>query len=43
MDEIEKLCLPRVNIIVEREQFHKLEQGKDESINNFESRVRAKA
>ena len=43
MSEIERLCLPRVNVIVERDQFHQLEQGEDESINNFKSRVRAKA
>ena len=42
MSEIERLCLPRVNVIVERDQFHQLEQGEDESINNFKSRVRAK-
>ena len=32
MDEIKRLCLPRVNIIVEREQFHKLEQGEDKKL-----------
>ena len=32
-----------MNVIIERDQFCLLEQGEDESINNFESRVRAKA
>ena len=41
--EIERLCRPKVNFYIERQQFHKLEQGEDESINDFESRVRAKA
>ena len=41
--EIERLCLPRVNIIVKRDQFRQLDQGKDKNINDFESRVRAKA
>ena len=31
--EIERLCMPKVNFIIEREQFHKLEQGEDETIN----------
>ena len=43
MDKIERLCLPRVNVIVERDQFCQMEQGEDESINDFEYRVRAKA
>ena len=43
MDEIERLCLPRLNVIVERDQFRQLEQGEDKSIKDFESRVRAKA
>ena len=37
--EIERLCMPKVNFYVEREQFHKLEQGEDKTIKNFESRV----
>ena len=34
--EIERLSRPKVNFYVKREQFHKLEQGEDESINDFE-------
>ena len=41
--EIERICTPKTNRLVEREQFKHLEQGEDESITNFESRVRAKA
>ena len=33
----------KVNFYVDREQFQKLEQGEDESINDFESWVRARA
>ena len=41
--EIERLCKPKTNVYVERQQFHRLEQHEDEKINDFESRVRAKA
>ena len=41
--EIERLCKPKTNVFVERQQFHRLEQHDDEKINDFESRVRAKA
>ena len=41
--EMERMCLPKLNIIVEREQFKRLEQDEEESINDFESRVRSKA
>merc|ERR1712082_289467 len=41
--EIERLCLPKVNKIIERVEFRQLEQEEDEKINNFESRVRSKA
>ena len=43
MQELERICLPKLNIIVERQQFRRLEQEEDESINNFENRVRTKA
>ena len=39
--EIERLCLPRVNIIVKRDQFRQLDQGEDKNINDFESRVKS--
>merc|ERR1712082_335761 len=41
--EIERLCLPKVNKIIERVEFRQLEQEEDEKINDFESRVRSKA
>ena len=41
--EIKRLCMPKVNFYIEREQFHKLKQGEDKTINNFKSRVQAKA
>ena len=41
--KMERMCLPKLKIIVEREQFKRLEQDEEESINDFESRVRSKA
>ena len=41
-NKIERLCRSKVNFNVKREQFHKLEQGEDETINDFEVMVRAK-
>merc|ERR1712082_199629 len=41
--EMERICTPKLNRIVEREQFKRLEQDEEESINDFESRVRYKA
>ena len=41
--EMERICTPKLNRIVEREQFKCLEQDEEESINDFESRVRSKA
>ena len=43
MNEIKRLCLPKENVIMEREQLKKLEQEENEKINEFESRVRSKA
>ena len=43
MEEMERICLPKLNMIVERQQFKHLEQEEDEYINSFESRVRIKA
>ncbi len=41
--ETKRLCMPKVNHIVERKQFHKIKQGENETIYNFESQVRANA
>ena len=43
MEEIERLSCPKVNVIVERQQFRLMTQEGDENITSFESRVRAKA
>ena len=43
ISEMERICLPKLNVIVDRQQFKRLEQDKNESINSFESRVRFKA
>ena len=43
MEEMERICLPKLNVIVKRQQFKSLEQEEDENINGFESRVRIKA
>ena len=40
--KMERICLPKVNVIDEREQFKHLEQEEEESINDFEIRVRCK-
>merc|ERR1712082_168420 len=42
-DEMERICAPRTNKHIEREEFKHLVQGEDESITAFESRVRMKA
>ena len=41
--EIERICAPRLNRHIEREEFKRLTQGEEESITAFESRVRIKA
>ena len=41
--EMERICAPRTNRHIEREEFKHLAQGEDESITAFESRVRMKA
>merc|ERR1712082_65569 len=43
LKEMERVCTPKANRLVEIELFKRLEQGEDESITNFESRVRSKA
>ena len=37
IQEIERLCTLKVNTIMERKHFQRLEQGEDEGINNFET------
>ena len=34
--EMERICTPKLNRLVEREQFKRLEQDEEESISNFE-------
>merc|ERR1712082_411856 len=41
--EMGRICTPKSNRLVEIELFKRLEQGEDESITNFESRVRSQA
>ena len=41
--EMERICTPKLNRLVEREQFKHLEQDEEESISDFEARVRSKA
>ena len=41
--EMERLCAPRGNRHVERDEFKNLNQGDEESITEFESRLRLKA
>ena len=41
--KMERICLPKVNVIVERKQLKHLKQEEEESINDFENRVRCKA
>ena len=43
MAEIKRLCLPKENVILKREQFKNLRQEENEKINEFELRVRSKA
>ena len=43
MKGLESIRLPKLNVIVERQQFLCQEQEKDKIINNFENRVRTKA
>ena len=43
MDEMERLCCPVVNVMVERQQFRLMRQEEDEAINSFEGRLRTKA
>ena len=43
MAEIKRLCLPKENVVLEREQFKNLKQEENEKINEFELRVRSKA
>ena len=42
-EEMERICAPKANRHIEREEFKRLVQGEDESITAFESRVRTKA
>ena len=41
MQELQRICLPKLNMIMERQHFHYLEQ-EDECIINFKNRVRTK-
>ena len=43
IEEMEKICLPPLNLVVERQEFHRLRQEENESINGYKSRIRAKA
>ena len=43
LQELERICLPKLNVIMERQHFHHLEQEEDESISNSENRIRTKA
>ena len=43
LEEMEKICLPPINLVVERKEFRRLYQEDNESISSFESRIRAKA
>ena len=43
LEEMERICTPKANRLIERDLFSRLEQGEDESITSFESRVRARA
>ena len=43
IEEMEKVCLPPLNLVVERQEFRLLKQEENESINGYESRIRAKA
>ena len=40
---MERICLPKLNMILERQYFRCLEQEEDKSINSYEDRVRSKA
>ena len=43
IEEMEKVCLLPLNLGVERQEFRRLKQEKNKSINGYESRIRAKA
>ena len=43
LEEMERVCLPPINLVVERQQFKRLKQEEEEDINNFEARIRAKS
>ena len=43
IQEMERLCLPQINIILVRQTFCCIEQEEDEQINNFETKVRSNA
>ena len=43
LSEMERICLPKLTMVVERQHFCRLEQEEDETINCFEDRVRSKA
>ena len=38
---MEKICFPPLNLVVERQEFRRLKQEENESINGYESRIRA--
>ena len=43
IQEMDTLCLPKINIIVVWQHFCCIEQEEDEQINNFETKVRSNA
>ena len=43
IEELVKVCLPPLNLVVERQEFRRLNQEENESINGYESRIWAKA
>ena len=43
IEKMEKICLPPINLVVERQEFRRLMKEENESINGYESRIRAKA
>ena len=43
INELERIYLPKLSVVVEQQQLCHLEQVEDETINNFESRVRKNA
>ena len=39
MGKIERICLPKLSLVIKHQQFCMLKQEEDKTINNFEARV----